>query len=306
MSRSRPWRRHVAISAALVAFAAVWVRCAWVCDDAYITFRTIDNFVHGYGLRYNVAERVQAFTHPLWLFVVTAGYVVTREPYYTSLAISLACTLAALGLLAWCVARPAWVAVGAIAILATSKAFVDFSSSGLENPLTHLLLVWFVLAYRRMLDGRGGPLAVGLSAGLLSLNRFDAVLLALPALIVAGAKSPRRVGIIAAGFIPLAAWLAFSLAYYGTPLPNTAYAKLAAGVDRGFLLSHGLTYLVDALRYDAVTPLATAMALLIGFARPSRRITPLCAGAGLYVAYVVWVGGDFMSGRFLAAPLLLA
>ena len=30
------------------------------------------------------------------------------------------------------------------------------------------------------------------------------------------------------------------------------------------------------------------------------------AGIALYVLYVVWVGGDFMSGRFLAAPFLCA
>jgi len=43
----------------------VFFRTAWVCGDAYITFRTIDNLVHGYGLRWNVDERVQAFTHPV-------------------------------------------------------------------------------------------------------------------------------------------------------------------------------------------------------------------------------------------------
>ena len=43
----------------LSLFAIVLVRTAWIGDDAYITFRTIDNFVHGYGLRWNVAEREQ-------------------------------------------------------------------------------------------------------------------------------------------------------------------------------------------------------------------------------------------------------
>ena len=300
------WPRVVAISAALLAFAIVWVRCAWVCDDAYITFRTIDNFVNGYGPRFNVAERVQAYTHPLWMLVVSAGYVLTREPYYTSLAISLVCTLVALGVLAWRVARPTWVAVGVVAILAVSKAFVDFSSSGLENPLTHLLLVLFAVAYWRFLERQRGLLLAGLLAGLLTLNRFDAALLVLPALLVAGWKSPRRMMVLAAGFAPLAAWLAFSAVYYGTPFPNTAYAKLGADVGRGFLQSHGLTYLVDALRYDPVTPLVTLAALVVGFVWPSRRATPLCAGVALYVAYVVWVGGDFMSGRFLASPFLLS
>ena len=39
------------------------VRTAWLSDDAYITFRTADNLVHGYGPVWNTDERVQAFTH---------------------------------------------------------------------------------------------------------------------------------------------------------------------------------------------------------------------------------------------------
>jgi arabinofuranosyltransferase len=49
----------------LALFAVVLCRTAWVGDDAYITFRTVDNLVHGYGARWNVDERVQAYTHPL-------------------------------------------------------------------------------------------------------------------------------------------------------------------------------------------------------------------------------------------------
>ncbi|MBK7217390.1 MAG: hypothetical protein IPH95_10125 [Candidatus Promineofilum sp.] len=33
---------------------------AWMGDDAFITLRTVDNFVAGRGLVYNVGERVQS------------------------------------------------------------------------------------------------------------------------------------------------------------------------------------------------------------------------------------------------------
>jgi len=36
---------------ALASFACVLLRTAWLSDDAFITFRVIDNFVNGYGLR---------------------------------------------------------------------------------------------------------------------------------------------------------------------------------------------------------------------------------------------------------------
>ena len=51
--------------ALLIFFAFVIIRTAWACDDAYISFRTVDNFVHGYGLTWNIDERVQVFTNPM-------------------------------------------------------------------------------------------------------------------------------------------------------------------------------------------------------------------------------------------------
>ena len=44
-------RRGILLVAALLVVAVALLRTAWICDDAYITFRTIDNFLHGFGLR---------------------------------------------------------------------------------------------------------------------------------------------------------------------------------------------------------------------------------------------------------------
>ena len=51
----------------LLVFLAVLVRTAWISDDALISLRTVLNVTHGYGLTFNIGERVQTFTHPLWL-----------------------------------------------------------------------------------------------------------------------------------------------------------------------------------------------------------------------------------------------
>ena len=89
--RRRIW--PIVLALLLVAFAVVLLRTTWVCDDAFITLRTIDNLVHGYGLRWNVDERVQSFTHPLWMLLVAAVYFFTREAFYTVSALSLLISL---------------------------------------------------------------------------------------------------------------------------------------------------------------------------------------------------------------------
>src|SRR5262245_2250480 len=72
----------------LLLFTYVFLANAWMGDDAYITFRTAWNFVHGYGIVFNPDERVQAFTDPLWMFAVSAVYFVTREFFFSVTALS--------------------------------------------------------------------------------------------------------------------------------------------------------------------------------------------------------------------------
>ncbi len=52
---------------------------AWLGDDGHITYRVVDNFVRGYGLTLNPPERVQVYTHPLWMLVLVPIHFVTRE-----------------------------------------------------------------------------------------------------------------------------------------------------------------------------------------------------------------------------------
>ena len=66
---------------------------AWACDDIMITMRAVLNFVNGYGPVSNVGERVQPFTHPLWFFLLSFTYFLTKNwyltPFYLSIIISL-------------------------------------------------------------------------------------------------------------------------------------------------------------------------------------------------------------------------
>src|SRR5437773_12560652 len=123
---------RVVLAIALGVFALAVLRAAWLCDDAYINFRTIDNFLHGYGLRWNAAERVQTFTDPLWLFLVAAAVAVTREFYFTTIALSIAVSAACIGIYVAAVAPEAWTAAAGLLMLVCSKAFVDYSTGGLE------------------------------------------------------------------------------------------------------------------------------------------------------------------------------
>ncbi len=287
------------------------LRRAWVCDDAYITFRAVDNLVGGHGPVWNVSERVQVFTNPLWMLLVSALYALTGEPYLTSIFLSLFFTLLAALILAVWVARSPQGALLALLALALSNAFVDYATSGLENALAHLLLALFMAVYLRR------PHALwllSLIASLGGLNRLDALLFYLPALLVAGIGQVREKGLgrallmLALGQMPLLAWLAFAAFYYGSTLPNTALAKLNTGIPALALIDQGFAYLGNSLRNDplTLTAIGGGVALSLERWRQDRRALSVAAGIGLYLVYLLRIGGDFASGRFLTAPLFCA
>ena len=117
-------RRGTLVASLIVLFAIVLFRTAWICDDAYITLRTVDNFVHGYGLRWNIADRVQTYTHPLWLFLLSAVYFVTREPFLSTILLSIAVSLAAVFLLGFRIAASRTGAMVGIVIYRSSLLWV--------------------------------------------------------------------------------------------------------------------------------------------------------------------------------------
>ncbi len=293
--------QRLGVFAVLGLFAVVLLRTAWLCDDAYITLRSVDNLVNGFGPRWNVAERVQTFTHPLWMGVLSVFYALTREPFFTTLFVSIAVSLGAMVLFAFRIARSSGLAIVGVLVLTLSRAYVDYSTSGLENPLTHLLLAVFLAGW----FGGRSLLWLSLVASLGMLNRLDTGLLFLPPLVASlvAPGTPRRWRSLVLGFLPLAAWELFSLLYYGAPVPNTAYAKLDIGVEGSALLAQGFGYLLNSLERDPLTGLAIAVGLSVPLIMRERRYAWVAIGVVLYLLYVVRIGGDFMSGRYLTGPL---
>jgi len=299
--------RNIIIITLISFYVLIVVISAWLSDDAYITFRTIDNFINGFGLTWNVSERVQVYTHPLWMFIISAFYFITREIYFTSISISILISTGAVLLLIYKLSNSITNTIFVSLILIFSKAFIDYSTSGLENPLTHLLIVVFFILYFKDEGGEKKLFKLSLIASLAVLNRIDIVLIFLPALLVIYFREDNKwkgLLIAIAGFSPFILWEVFSLFYYGFPFPNTAYAKLNTGIDQIELVQQGLHYLLFSFYFDPLTPIIIICALLIPMITRNRNLLPLSVGIDLYMVYIVMIGGDFMAGRFFSAPLL--
>lgn len=321
-------------AAVILGFLNVY-RLRWVGDDAFITFRYIDNWLAGLGLVYNPGERVEGYTHFLWLCAVALLRRLGTDPVIASQWLGIAAATATIALFAWISAgwRPrtgtpdsstAAIPFTAI-VLALHYDFAVWGTGGLETAaFTFLVSVaFYLLAVRR--DPHPGRLAAaGLVLTLAMMTRPDgAVFYAVGVLFVAAqawaesrsiARVLRAKGAIlfpfALIYLPYLLW---KVSYYGQILPNTYYAKSANLA----YWSQGFVYL---WLYFRAYPLSLLFVLAIPWLairgtgkRRSILTDPTTASVVLALAwtlaylvlFVARVGGDFMYARFVCPVIPL-
>lgn len=148
-----------------------WQR-RWVSDDAYIDLRIVDNLRAGYGPVYNVGQRVETYTNPLWVALLTGWSALGLPLAYGSVLLGLA--FSAVGLLTAELGalrlarlrdtgtterRRILLPLGALIWLAI-PAVSDFSTSGLETGLS---FGWLGISFW-LLAGLPHPLTPSLTA----------------------------------------------------------------------------------------------------------------------------------------------
>ena len=278
---------------------------AWVCDDAYISFRYARNLAEGHGLVFNPGERVEGYTNFLWTVLLAGGIALGVHPAVASVAMGLAAYAALIvGVhrlvqrLAGKAAAPAPAGIAPLLVAGTALV-ASHATSGLETMLTTALTVF---AFERAEADR--PLLAGLLAILATMSHPDHALFyaAIGASLLLRRAPLRSLAAHAAPFALLyAPYFAWRWHYYGDFVPNTFHAKSA---DLPYFSQGGIYLLVGALSMGlwAVLPLAGAGA----WASRRSRFTIACLlGLPIFLAYTARIGGDFMLGRLLVTPAAL-
>ena len=308
------------MAVAFVVHASAW---AFLCDDAFISFRYAENLAHHGELVFNPGleppERVEGYTNFAWVVLLSLPSALGIRPH---VAAAMFTTLgAAAGLLAAVVLlrrlRGATTGVTPTDVvpamlLVALPEYMVWAHGGLETSTAAALVLASMAAFaaRRLVLAAGLAAAAGLTRpdALLPIAMFGLAVLAVdgvPRLVRdrAGtlAAIPRReLAIATAVFVlPLLAHLLFRRAYYGAWLPNTWSIKAHGALLRP---TWGRAY-VDAW-VDHVHLVVLAPLVLLLRPRHAVLVAPITA----VVAYGWWVGGDFMAyGRFyVVATGLLA
>lgn len=311
----------------LLVGVLTWHR-RWVSDDGYINVRVVQQLAAGNGPTFNLSERVEVGTSTLWLALVTSGHLVVPDASVGQVMVGLgtafmvsAMVLLGLGALHLAPSSSPLILPLGTAALAGISVFWDFGTSGLETSLTFLWIAGCLWGLSRRWARQGEhpapawqpwPLTVAIGLGV--LVRPDLAIVSVVFAVMLLAQSGRRLrDVLAAAGIALALPLAyevFRMGYYASLVPNTALAKANGSV------SQGLRYVADyVLTYHLYIPAIVVLGLYAGglarsvSARDRGQLAlwlgPLVASAA-HASFVVYVGGDFMHGRFLLPATILA
>lgn len=295
----------------------------WVSDDAFIDFRVVHNILSGYGPVYNPGERIEAYSDPLWVFLLTvfSGLLRFIDVEWWSVLLGLFFTgagfwfagLGTINLAEHRTSRPIF-PLGLVCASCVAGVWM-FATSGLETGLIFgwLGLSWWLLV-RCFLHQNKGIITAAIVVSLgftirpdmaLFTLSFGAVLFMLQTRNDRPERCSRRFTLLLALIgIPLASEL-FRVAYFGMLVSNTAIAKSASSL----WLRQGLTYFTNFTgTYWLWLPFA-AMTVVTGsrirdWWKLHHRLEILViaapiVGGLLDVAYVTAIGGDFMHARML-------
>ncbi len=297
----------------------------WVQEDAFINFRIIGNLLAGHGPVFNVGERVEAYTDPLWVFVLAVLHTVLPMVSLEWMSVLVGIAMTALGvvLAGRAVQRlavdrePGVVIPLGLLVFGSVAAVWEFATGGLEMGMVFGwigLSVWLLV---RTEGRRVSAVWCAFVMGLGTLIRPELVLMSFVFLVglgivvaAPGWKGPgsivRRylVPAVAAAALPVLYEL-FRASYFALVVSNTALAKSAGSAwwSQGCLLPVEFREPLSAVRPlgHGGPPLVPRMASW--WQRGDRMgttvlVTPAVAGLA-DTLYVTRLGGDYMHGRLL-------
>ena len=300
-------------------FLLIAITTAWMSDDSLITMKEILNTINFHEISWRYGDRVQGFTHPAWFLFLLPFIKITHEIFITTITLSIVLSMAAILSIYWYIKLlvdktiPEYILFMVSILLILSKAFTDFMTSGLENCFSYFLF-GFIICISYKLFSRFSKLNILLLYLLFALsvlNRLDYVILLAPLALYIFFKHVgfRNWLLLMPGMLVLITWFVFATIYFGMPVGNTFIAKLHTGYPLSEYLSRGQDYYSITFFRDPMTIGIIILGVIAGvFNRNSFNGINRSLSLGIinYLIYILFLGGDFMIGRFFAVLVYLS
>lgn len=309
-------------------------------DDSFITFRYVENFVHGNGLVFNIGEKVEGYTNFLWLLLLSIfaflKFDLLSISQYLSVGFGVLILFAAYKISDIIKLQPEAVSnkkgresnepsyvnmvfnILPVILLVFTGAFTYWSVSGMESSMFIFFAMVSIYYYIKEKDSGEINYKFALFLFLASLTRPEGLYLFFIILfhkVVVTFVEKRNVGeslktlfsknnlvTYLIFIVPTGLYILFRLSYYGYPFPNTFYAK--TGISWVYIQT-GLEYTWNFFKSYLLFGIIYLLPLvLFRLKKNFFEISFLYILTFFYTLYVISVGGDVLQLHRFFLPVL--
>lgn len=296
-------RELILLLVIVAAFVFHSVSLNFTQDDAYISYRYVENFQSGHGLVFNYGERVEGYTNFLWILLLSLASMMGLPIVATSKVLGVASGALTL-VFAYLICREfsdrkRWlIPFAAPAFLAANGALAFWVIGGLETGLFVFLVTLSIYAEFKK------PAVVPALLVIATLTRPEGGLLFGIILIyrLLIKKDQMRslvsfVGMYVGLLIPYAV---FKIFYFGDLLPNPFYAKTGMSLE---YLSSGIEYFNRFAYHYGLFGVFFLLPFAFLKSMPNK-VKFLWLGSVIYAVYIILVGGDVLKVHRFFLPVL--
>lgn len=310
-----------------LVFVYLCFQTKFVQDDAFITFRYVENFVNGNGLVFNIGEKVEGYTNFLWLILLSIFAVMGMNMIDISQYLSVGFGVMTLIMVfkistlirlkseekagkkvkAAVNENPAKL-LDLIPVILTAfvGAFQYWSISGMETSMFVALSFLGIYYYLRDMDKPGVVYNYPVVLFLASLTRPEGMyvfgIIILHKIVMTFMREKggaiktllSKDNLITYGVyvLPTLLFMLFRLSYYGYPFPNTFYAKTGFSAvyletGWGYFWDFASGYLLWGIAF--IAPL-----ILLKRKEVFPQVSLLVMLYFLYTIYIISIGGDVL------------
>jgi len=286
----------------------------WTCDDSFISFRYSENLSKGYGLVFNIGEKVEGYSNFLWVIILAFLKIIGIPTIYGSKIISFVISLFLIFLVyktANLMELNKTLSSYCSLALSLSTGIAYFAMSGLETIfyIYVLFLSIYINEKYEMKPTKKLLSALYLSLLIAALLRPEGVLFICIATLYhlirklkykIGINFIEMIKIQISVFLTYGLFILFRYCYYGEILPNTYYAK-PGGTFAEYEYNAFISNFIKSFFSGSFLLLALLFFLFIKDLRKKYALPlSICTGQIIFMSYT----GDWMAfGRFFL-PIL--
>ncbi len=289
---------------AVALFFFLAIRLDFLQDDAFISYRYVQNFLNGHGLVYNIGERVEGFTNFGWVvYLIMWGswgikYIAISKLTGYALGATLVVMTYFIGSRVFD-ENNRWFAVVAAYLVAANQSVAYWSPAGLETAAFSVAVAgcfyWWL---------RSSPLLIWGMTLAVWLRPEGAVICGVIFVVdwIVERQLPKfALRCLISALVLSMPMVAFKLVYYHSIFPNPFYAKTGLGIDQ---IVHGAQYSWKFLADYGFWGLGLAAGIILWFMGKlqvnHQKVLLALVGYGVYVTLV---GGDVLKVHRFYVPM---